>query len=223
MPPAATLARRSGASTPESGRWGWVSRRGRNIRPWTRHRSPFRVLTVTRGCGDRSSAARRIRFLRSRREVSTQLTALLADPTRAARGWNPSRIRHASAAAPAGGHPVGLDRFRTGSPILKCHWNWRPLLNAGNRCADRRFPRSRPTVVARGMRSVRLQVCVPPKGVGYRWRCPPHCLGLIAALHHCSPARRPTAPPRLLDALGLRPARYSASPAALTCPVGGVA
>src|SRR5918993_3221688 len=33
-------------------------------------------------------------------------------------------------------------------------------LNAGNRCADRRSRRSRPTVGAKGMRSIGAQVCV---------------------------------------------------------------
>jgi hypothetical protein len=33
-------------------------------------------------------------------------------------------------------------------------------LNAGNRCADARFPRSRPTVGAKVMRSIGAMVCV---------------------------------------------------------------
>jgi hypothetical protein len=33
-------------------------------------------------------------------------------------------------------------------------------LNAGNRCANRRFPRSRATVGAQGMRSISTMVCV---------------------------------------------------------------
>jgi len=49
-------------------------------------------------------------------------------------------------------------------------WAWLDLdqrphpyqLNAGNRCADRPFPRSRPTVRAEGMRSIRPLVCVHP-------------------------------------------------------------
>jgi hypothetical protein len=35
-------------------------------------------------------------------------------------------------------------------------------LNAGNRCADRPFPRSRPTVGAKGISSIDVQVCVHP-------------------------------------------------------------
>ena len=107
------------------------------------------------------------------------------------------------------------------------------LANAGNRCADHHFPRSRATVGGKGIGSNSVQVCVLPKGVEYRRRCPPHCLGLIAALHHCSSACpllhhlgiliSSHKPPPMLDAFGLRPTRCSASPAALTCPIGGVA
>ena len=47
-------------------------------------------------------------------------------------------------------------------------WAWEDLnlrphpyqLNAGNRCANRPFPRSRPTVRAKGMRSISSLVCV---------------------------------------------------------------
>jgi hypothetical protein len=66
----------------------------------------------------------------------------------------------------AGSDPKRSDeRLRWPKAIL---WAWEDLnlrphpyqLNAGNRCADRRFPRSRLTVGAKVMRSIRAQVCV---------------------------------------------------------------
>ena len=97
-------------------------------------------------------------------------------------GWRP---RWVVVVAPAcqGGHPAGMgcgpsaaqagsrcSRLAAGS-VMTCGNEWwacqdlnlgpHPYqLNAGNRCADRPFPRSRPTVGAQGMRSIRPLVCV---------------------------------------------------------------
>jgi hypothetical protein len=59
------------------------------------------------------------------------------------------------------------ERFRSSTPVK---WAWLDLnqrphpyqLNAGNRCADRPFRRSRSTVRVKGMRSIGVQVCVLP-------------------------------------------------------------
>jgi hypothetical protein len=78
-------------------------------------------------------------------------------------------------------------------------------LNAGNRCADGRFRRSRPTVGAEVIRSIDVQVCVPPRRVQYQQRCAHHCLGLFhtplsTAVHlhagRATVARRPSHSPR---------------------------
>jgi hypothetical protein len=131
-----------------------------------------------------------------------------------------------------------LPAVSPGQPGYSGAWldlNQRPhpyQLSRAKRCADRPFPRSRPTIAATVMRSIRAQVCAPPKRVEYHWRCTHHCLGLphallctavhlhVSLLHHLGVLITQTSHP-MMDALELRPARCSASPAALACPVGG--
>src|SRR4029450_849361 len=70
--------------------------------------------------------------------------------------------RRAEAAA------IERDHGRAFPQVNAVSWAWLDLnqrphpyqLNAGNRCADRRFPRSAPTVGAQGMRSISVLVCV---------------------------------------------------------------
>jgi hypothetical protein len=65
-------------------------------------------------------------------------------------------------------------------------------LNAGNRCADRPFPRSRPTVGIKGMRSIGPLVCVLILWVGVHW---------YRAYHHAGSASRPRPAPPLAHAV----------------------
>jgi hypothetical protein len=72
------------------------------------------------------------------------------------------------------------------SKVVQWAWldlNQRPhpyQLNAGNRCADHRFPRSPPTVGAQGMRSIGPLVCVQPS-----WRRPALAGGLTRRWYPC--------------------------------------
>jgi hypothetical protein len=69
-------------------------------------------------------------------------------------------------------------------------------LHDGNRCADRPFPRSRPTVSAKGMRSIGVLACVLPRGGSVPVALCSSPWALLqghAALHRCSSACRPAA------------------------------
>src|SRR5215216_4843270 len=75
-------------------------------------------------------------------------------------------------------------------------WAWEDLnlrphpyqLNAGNRCANRPFPSSRPTVGAQGMRSISPLVCVLANALGT------HRLDVVSAGDDAAMAWRPRQP-----------------------------
>jgi hypothetical protein len=153
--------------------------------------------------------------------------------------WSQRRPRGFKQAIPQTPSPTGHSaswepkRRRTALPQLnpRVSWAWLDLnqrphpyqLNAGNRCAHRPFPRSRPTVRAKGMSSIRPLVCVPPKSVrtsGAALLIASGSLILlcttvhlyVSLLHHLGILVTQTTHP-MLDALELRLARCSASSA----------
>jgi hypothetical protein len=97
---------------------------------------------------------------------------------------------------PAHASPIGAgradQRFCSSERVWACQdLNLGPhpyQLNAGNRCADRPFPRSRPTVRAQGMRSIGPLVCVLTARPGPTHRCV--ALAPARYARNTSPARR---------------------------------